>query len=276
MNIQGHRGFSSEYPENTLLAFREAYKLNAYIEIDVQRSIDGVYCIMHNSTIDATTNGTGSVGTLTWDYLSTLDAGGHKGVEFEGREDCKIPTLDDVLTDFQDKIDATIVLNTGIRTNAYIQEIIDKVISYGMLSRIQFFSEINTINFAKSYKPELFTMNSGMPDISNYSTFLQNAIDFNHNAVSINPNVSESDLRTMVLDIKSAGKLVHASYLSSNYSSLTQLLIDIGVDYVLGNDVRAMANVLIANGLMPPFTDSGETKKLVRLLPQYIYVIKRS
>lgn len=94
--ILGHRGFSGAYPENTMLAFKEALKLGADgIETDVQMSKDGVLCLMHDETIDRTTDGHGRVCDMTWDQLKKINVNcrvsdGHYGF-------CGIPTLEEFL-----------------------------------------------------------------------------------------------------------------------------------------------------------------------------------
>ncbi len=71
-----HRGASGHSPENTLLAFRYAFELGAdAIECDVQLSADGAPVIIHDSTVDRTTNGSGTVALLPLEMLRQLDAG---------------------------------------------------------------------------------------------------------------------------------------------------------------------------------------------------------
>jgi glycerophosphoryl diester phosphodiesterase len=71
-----HRGASGHSPENTLLAFRYAFELGADgIECDVQLSADGAPVIIHDSTVDRTTNGSGLVAELPLERLRELDAG---------------------------------------------------------------------------------------------------------------------------------------------------------------------------------------------------------
>ncbi|MEP6774813.1 MAG: glycerophosphodiester phosphodiesterase family protein, partial [Chloroflexota bacterium] len=73
-----HRGGSLEAPENTLAAFRHAIEVGAkFVELDVQMSKDGVLVVIHDDTLDRTTNGTGPVGEHTYDELEKLDAGSH-------------------------------------------------------------------------------------------------------------------------------------------------------------------------------------------------------
>lgn len=77
--ILGHRGASVAEPENTIAAFARALELGAAgIECDVQRAADGSLVLIHDDTLDRTTNGHGVVGALPWPALAALDAGrGH-------------------------------------------------------------------------------------------------------------------------------------------------------------------------------------------------------
>ena len=97
LNI-AHRGASRAAPENTLTAFRKAVELGAdSIEFDVRLSGDGVPVVIHNATVDATTDGKGAVAEMDLSKLRTLDAGGWFDRAFE-RE--RIPTLEEVLEHF--------------------------------------------------------------------------------------------------------------------------------------------------------------------------------
>jgi glycerophosphoryl diester phosphodiesterase len=90
-----HRGGSLEAPENTMAAFRHAIELGMrYVELDVQMSSDGELVVLHDETVDRTTDGHGAVGELTFAQLRALDAGGHFGPQFAGE---RIPTLREVL-----------------------------------------------------------------------------------------------------------------------------------------------------------------------------------
>lgn len=84
-----HRGAPAFAPENTMASFRKAIELKAdYLETDVQQTKDKVLVIMHDSSVDRTTNGKGKVGELTFAELEKMDAG-------QGE---KIPTLENVLS----------------------------------------------------------------------------------------------------------------------------------------------------------------------------------
>lgn len=97
-----HRGASGYAPENTIAAFDLAVDMKAdYIEIDVQRSKDGELVLIHDTTVNRTTNGTGRVGELTLEQLRKLDAGSWFGSEFAGE---LIPTFDEILDRYRGKI----------------------------------------------------------------------------------------------------------------------------------------------------------------------------
>ncbi len=98
--IIGHRGVPSLAHENTIAGSLKAYEAGAtMIENDIHLSRDGVLIVMHNSTIDATTNGKGSVASMTREQLSKFKVISNKNIS-EGEP---IPTLEDYFKTFGDK-----------------------------------------------------------------------------------------------------------------------------------------------------------------------------
>lgn len=113
LNI-AHRGFRSRYPENTMLAFRKAVEAGCHgIEFDVHLSRDGVPVIIHDETLERTTDGTGLVAEKTYSELKTLNAvkPHPETAVFEG-----IPSLQDYFEYIakQPGIISNIELKTGI------------------------------------------------------------------------------------------------------------------------------------------------------------------
>lgn len=103
-----HRGATGYAPENTVAGFDLAVDMKAdYIEIDVQRSKDGELVLIHDTTVDRTTDGTGKVGDLTFEQLRGLDAGSWKGEQFAGE---LIPTFDEILDRYRGKVGILIEL----------------------------------------------------------------------------------------------------------------------------------------------------------------------
>lgn len=105
-----HRGASGHAPENTMAAFQKAFEMKAdYIEIDVQMTKDGRLVVIHDTTIDRTTNGTGFVGDFTLEELQQLDAGSWFSEEFAGAQ---MPTFERVLDTYRGKIGILIELKS--------------------------------------------------------------------------------------------------------------------------------------------------------------------
>jgi len=90
-----HRGASGTHPENTLAAIAEAVRLGAQmIEFDLRRTKDDAVILLHDATVDRTTDGKGKVEDLTFTEIRQLDAGSWKDQRFRGE---KIPTFQEVL-----------------------------------------------------------------------------------------------------------------------------------------------------------------------------------
>ncbi|WP_082233217.1 glycerophosphodiester phosphodiesterase [Halobacillus massiliensis] len=109
LNI-AHRGASGYAPENTIAAFDKAFEMKAdMFEVDVQMSKDGELVLIHDTTVDRTTDGSGQVGDFTYEELQELDAGSWFSEEFSGEE---IPTLGEVLDKYRGKIGILIELKS--------------------------------------------------------------------------------------------------------------------------------------------------------------------
>lgn len=93
--VMAHRGARDVAPENTVAAFGAAVELGAdAVELDITRCASGEIVVIHDDTVDRTSNGSGRADSLTWDALRQLDAGSWFEARFAGEP---IPLLDDVL-----------------------------------------------------------------------------------------------------------------------------------------------------------------------------------
>lgn len=102
----GHRGAAGLAPENTMPSFREAVETWAVdmVELDVRASADGHCVVIHDATVDRTTDGAGAVADMPLAQLRELDAGARfrddtGATPFAGRG-IRIPTIDEVLEGF--------------------------------------------------------------------------------------------------------------------------------------------------------------------------------
>lgn len=101
VKVIGHRGAAGLEPENTLRSFQRALELGVdLVECDVRLTADGYLVLMHDETVDRTTNGRGRVDQTTFAALRALDAGGGE----------RVPTLEELLDLIQGKAPAHIEL----------------------------------------------------------------------------------------------------------------------------------------------------------------------
>ena len=115
LNI-AHRGASAAAPPNTLAAFEAALQLGADgIEFDVRLCVDGVPVVIHDATVDATTDGSGAVGRLTLSELKELDAGSWFDPAFAGE---RIPALTEVL----ETLGGRMLLNVELKGGALLND----------------------------------------------------------------------------------------------------------------------------------------------------------
>jgi glycerophosphoryl diester phosphodiesterase len=100
--VIAHRDSSAYALENTLAAFDLALQMRCrHLELDVHLSSDGHIVVMHDETVDRTTNGTGPVGSQTLAELRALDAGAWFGPQFTGE---RLPTFAEVLERYQGRV----------------------------------------------------------------------------------------------------------------------------------------------------------------------------
>ena len=93
--VIAHRGASGIAPENTLAAIERAIEMQVdFIEIDIHQSKDGEIVLMHDATLDRTTDGMGAISDYTWAELKKLDAGSWMDSQFTNE---RIPTLREAL-----------------------------------------------------------------------------------------------------------------------------------------------------------------------------------
>jgi len=111
--IVAHRGFKKKYPENTLVAFQAAMDAGVpMIELDVTLSRDRKLVVIHDETLERTTNGHGPVHDYTLEELKQLDAGSWFHPDFAEQ---RLPELGEVL----ELVDGRVITNIEIKSHAY-------------------------------------------------------------------------------------------------------------------------------------------------------------
>ena len=102
LTIVAHRGANHLAPENTIASTQRCLELGVdYVEIDVRTSEDGIMYVLHDKTLDRTTNGSGAIAERSSAYIDRLDAGSWFGAEFAGE---RVPRLKPFLERFKGKV----------------------------------------------------------------------------------------------------------------------------------------------------------------------------
>ena len=125
--IIAHRGASAERPECTLSAFARAIEVGATaVEMDVRTTRDGKLYLLHDATLNRTTDGAGTASDKTLAQLKQLDAGSWFDKEYQGEQ---IPELREALKQCKSKID--VLLDLKEQGTTYAQQVAAEVIKYG-------------------------------------------------------------------------------------------------------------------------------------------------
>lgn len=223
-----HRGFSGKYPENTMLAFEKAVEAGADgIELDVQLTKDGEVVIIHDESIDRTTDGSGEVVSYTYEELSKFDA----SYIYRGKVGFnKIPTLREYFEFIKDKkIITNIELKTGVNEYFGIEEkVLDLIKEFGleektMISSFNHYSILKVKEIMPKLECGLLT-SSWIVNAGKYTKDLN--VECYH---PIFNNMTEE----IVKGIKSYG--VKMNVWTVNEESDIRMMVEREVDSIIGN-----------------------------------------
>jgi glycerophosphoryl diester phosphodiesterase len=229
--VISHRGEHLHHPENTMPAFEEAVRVGAdYFELDVRTTSDGKLVLMHDGTVDRTTNGHGEVAKLTFDEIRALDAGGG----------ARVPTFDEALDYARGKI------------NIYVdvkwvppKELVEHIVSHGMADHVVIYSgriskEVQELN------PNLKIM----PEARN-AEFAQKLVDELHVKVLA---FDAGDFKPEVIAVaKKGGALIYVDRLGpADNPVMWQAAIDAGADGIQTDHPEELAKYLREKGYKKP------------------------
>ncbi|MEV7782084.1 glycerophosphodiester phosphodiesterase family protein [Kitasatospora sp. NPDC088351] len=154
LTVFAHRGASSAAPENTLVSDEIARRGGAeWIENDVQPSKDGVPYVLHDDTVDRTTNGKGRIRDLTAAQIDALDAGSWFGPAYTGT---RVPTLAAQLDDLRTRGGNLLLEIKGQHSRDEVARIVKEVRDHGMTGRVFVQSfEVDALRYTRELAPEL-------------------------------------------------------------------------------------------------------------------------
>ena len=226
--IFGHRGFSGCYPENTMLSFRKAVEAGVDgIEMDVHLTKDNRLVIIHDETINRTSNGTGWVKDMTLDELRQYDY----SAAFAGKYGVNpIPTLEEYFDYVKDlPLITNIELKTGVCEYPTIERrLIAMIRTYGLENKV-ILSSFNhyTIQRCQSLAPDLkygFLAESWIIDFGAYAK--------SHDVACCHP-IFYNLVPEFVAEMHGAGREINTY--TVNTPEDVKRLSALGVDALIGN-----------------------------------------
>ena len=160
LNI-AHRGGNLNAPEETLESMHSAVKIGVdALEMDIHATSDGVIVLMHDATVDRTTNGSGRIVDMTFDEIRTLDAGykhsTDRGMTYPFRgQGVVVPTLEEILTTFSDQYH---LIEIKQSEPSIVEALVDLLDRTGMRDRVIIASfDEPAIREFRAAAPDVFT-----------------------------------------------------------------------------------------------------------------------
>lgn len=249
--VCAHRGASSVFPENTLPAFKEAGRLGAHmIEFDVYLTKDKQPVIMHDPTVDRTTDGAGKVRDLTLEEIKKLDAGSWKAPQYAG---LTVPTLDEALAVMPLNVWLNVHMKEDGEAGAVVAEVIQRAGRAG-----QAVLACNQLAAVSAHKVMSDLKVCNMERQGNAGAYAETTISLRAQFIQMIGRIPE-DLTLTIEKLKSHGVRINY-YGIEDPAGLRQLYTQ-GVDFPLVNDVAAALTVAKEFGIVPNVPAYADVKE---------------
>ena len=236
-----HRGAMATHPENTISAFRAAIEAGAHmIEFDVQLTKDNRLVVIHDATVDRTTNGTGKVSELTFQEIRQLDAGSWKSPEFKGE---LIPSLNEVL----EIMPVNIWLNIHLKGDDILGQYVARVVEQeNRLHQAFLACGADAAGKARRVVPDIMICNMDRKE-DNWD-YVNGTIDMGADFIQLR--------RTIYPEFAEYSRLLHENGVRVNYFGTDdpdeiRMLFDYGVDFPLVDDIVSSIKVAADFGIEP-------------------------
>lgn len=240
--VCAHRGNDGRMPENTVPAWRNAVKLGAeMVELDVKRCATGELVVMHDATVDRTTDGKGAVAKMTFAEIRALNAACRKGRPIPGFEDVKVPTFDEA-------VDA--IAREGVWINCHCGagtavEVARKIKEKGRLHQAFIAASLGEIAAARKEVPGILACNMSRPykGVDAYrkpwppemsTLYAKQTIEHGCQFLQLLASCSKADADML----HAAG--VKISYFHCEKPEKVKDLLDLGVDFILTDNLEAI------------------------------------
>ena len=235
-----HRGAMDTHPENTISAFEEAIRLGAHmIEFDVRMTKDKKLVIIHDRSVDRTTDGTGSVTELTLQEIKMLDAGSWKSQDFDGE---RVPTFKEALS----VMPKNIWLNIHLKGDEELGEATAKVlISEGRIHQGVIACGSDAARGVKNVNPNIMICN--MERQGSRVEYVDETIQGEYSFIQLLKKRNDTDLQNDINRLKSSK--IKINYYFGDTAEEVKELFEMGVDFVLTNKLSEMLKVANSIGV---------------------------
>lgn len=234
-----HRGGGAVYPENTLPALREAVRLGvSMVEFDLALTRDGELVLMHDRTVDRTTNGHGRVSDFTLAQLRQLDAGAWKNPRFAGT---RLPTFEEALAvlprDIWLNIDLKADGRFGTRSADVMRRIATTLVSVRRTHQAVLAARAEDAGVLRAAAPGLLICS--MDRQGNWADYVRDAIARRVDFIQLRDCAADPRLADWLRQLKAAG--IRINYFFANDPAEVARLLGLGVDFVLVDDLERTA-----------------------------------
>ncbi len=221
--VIAHRGASMYAPENTIAAFDLAVEMGAdAVELDTMLTADGTPIVIHDQSLERTTNGSGSVASKSIEEIQLLDAGSTFDARFVGE---KVPTLEEVFAAVGTKILINVELkNYASPFDRLPETVVALVMKKGLSDRV-LLSSFNPIALIKAQRASEEIRRAAL--IGGGPKIVRGVIEVITNYFALHPEVSLVN-QGMIDKHHSAGNKVNAW--TVNEESVMMKLLSMGVD----------------------------------------------
>jgi len=237
--IFAHRGASAHAPENTLPAFELAERQNAdAIELDARLTADGKVVVIHDPTVDRTTNGHGFVNRMTLAAIKALDAGNHRPPYVSG---ITVPTLDEVFESVGRKIYINIELTNYTSPKDGLPARVAEIVRWHSMEK--------SVLYSSFLRSNLIQVREIQPDVPVALLCSRGILGLAARSF-INRSVSPHNIHPYHTDVtpgymeaeKRRGRRVHAWTVNDDHA--IKKMMDLGVDGIFTDDPEKALQVI--------------------------------
>ncbi len=231
-----HRGDKASAPENTITAFVSAVEKGAaMIEFDVHLTRDDRLVIMHDSTVDRTTDDAGEVAAMTFEEIRALDAGSWFDAKFAGT---RVPTLREALEVIPEKVLCNVHCKTGPDIAAAAARVIEDM---GRLEQCFLACTVEQIAEARAAVSGIMTCNMSR-QTGDRTGYVETSIAVGAEFIQLHKRTGYENVEAHVRTLHEAG--VRVNWCCDDRPETIEELAEAGVDYVLTDDLDTALTAL--------------------------------